>query len=265
MNNCNFAKVILARATKDSNIVKWWNGDDSTRPNLSKPKYDNTISNSIRWNVFKKIMVKYPKMSLQYDQFTHDIPAIQRYIQGVKYYKHNNKKGERKQFIQYFGIAKWESLPESEKKQHAIRNCAPCHERHKESSDLHVSRQENCPLSSLCANLTDAILDTSSIGTKDTEKKGEAIVKTVVQKIQPIVENKLKFRFTKVLSVTSRTQTDQLHDMKSKTKEIKKEMTGNDVSNFLASGKSYSLYDRDRMSTYFESKQVKWLVIMKTI
>ena len=115
-------------------------------------------------------------------------------------------------------------------------------------------------VSSLCEHLTDANLKaSSSTVTKNTEKKGEVIMKNMVKHMQPIVLSKQNIQFTKVMSVTSRTDIDELHDLKSKTKEIEKEMTGNHVSNFLASGKSYNLYDRDRMATYFESRQVNVL------
>ena len=189
---------------------------------------------------------------------------IQKYVHGIKYHKFKNKRGERKEssLFNTSVLTNGSLCLRVRKSNTRLKNCTPCHDRHKVISDLHVSAQATGTsiVSSLCENLTDAIRKaSSSTGTKNTEKKCEVIMKNMVKEMQPIVQSKQNIQFTNVLSVTSRTDIDELHDLKSKTKEIEKEMTGNHVSNFLASGKSYNLYDRDRMATYFKSRQVNVL------
>jgi hypothetical protein len=43
-----------------------------------------------------------------------------------KYWKNNNKNGEKMEFIRLHSLRSWFKLPENEKKQHQIEDCDKC-------------------------------------------------------------------------------------------------------------------------------------------
>ena len=58
MNICNFAKVIIARATKDNNFE-----ENVRNPSTEmKPSYNNHISVNKRYQNYMLFMNKYPNM-----------------------------------------------------------------------------------------------------------------------------------------------------------------------------------------------------------
>lgn len=71
-------------------------------------------------------MNKYPKMHLPYDKFVRQLPRVQNYIRDSKYWKNNNKCGEKKDFIAKFSLQQWDDLSHIEKLKHTIYDCVPC-------------------------------------------------------------------------------------------------------------------------------------------
>lgn len=69
MNLCNFAKVIISRCTKDASTINWWN--------------ENACSSD----------------QISFEKYKYKLPRIQKYITNSKYWKNNNKNGEKMEFI----------------------------------------------------------------------------------------------------------------------------------------------------------------------
>jgi ABC-type taurine transport system substrate-binding protein len=44
-------------------------------------------------------MEKYPKMQISFEKYKYKLPRIQKYITNSKYWKNNNKNGEKMEFI----------------------------------------------------------------------------------------------------------------------------------------------------------------------
>jgi hypothetical protein len=51
----------------------------------------------------------------------YKLPRIQKYITNSKYWKNNNKNGEKMEFIRLHSLRSWFKLPENDKKQHQIK------------------------------------------------------------------------------------------------------------------------------------------------
>lgn len=86
----------------------------------------------------------YPKMHLPYDKFVRQLPRLQNYLAIPKYWRDNNKNGQRKEFLENFSLQKWESLSNNEKLDHRIHDCPPCeHSKLLYYSVLHKSVTES--------------------------------------------------------------------------------------------------------------------------
>ena len=116
MNFCNFAKIILARTTKDSNAIAWWekknkeNENNSNENNKIISNYNCCLSSSFRHKIYNNIMFRYPKMQIAASVFQKRIKNLQKYVAESKYYKGNNKNGEKTRFVNSFSLQNWEQL-----------------------------------------------------------------------------------------------------------------------------------------------------------
>ncbi|CAC5358358.1 unnamed protein product [Mytilus coruscus] len=111
MDICNFAKVILTRATKDISSLQWWKKQNSenNRPiltdnyqNNNSDDNSNTIQKSYtsifslmeRHQNYMMFMDGYPKMHVEYDYFKKRISRLQSYLTEKKYWKSGGKSEE---------------------------------------------------------------------------------------------------------------------------------------------------------------------------
>jgi hypothetical protein len=49
--------------------------------------------------IFRTVFSEYPKMQISFEKFKYKLPRIQKYITNSKYWKNNNKNGEKMEFI----------------------------------------------------------------------------------------------------------------------------------------------------------------------
>ena len=128
MNLCNFAKVIISRCTKDASTIHWWNDNACSSDDLKLdiPAHSQLITTQTRHALYHKFMEKYPKMQISFEKFKYTLPRIQKYITNSKYWKNNNKNGEKMEFIRLHSLHSWFKLPENDKKQHQIEDCDTC-------------------------------------------------------------------------------------------------------------------------------------------
>ena len=101
MNLCNFAKVIISRCTKDASTINWWNENACSSDDLKLdiPAHSQLITTQTRHTLYHTFMEKYPKMQISFEKFKYKLPRIQKYITNSKYWKNNNKNGEKMEFI----------------------------------------------------------------------------------------------------------------------------------------------------------------------
>lgn len=64
MNYCNFAKVIIARSTKDKNLLTWWENHEKNDADAGEISinWNCRNSNDVRYNMYHQIMHRFPKM-----------------------------------------------------------------------------------------------------------------------------------------------------------------------------------------------------------
>lgn len=145
MNYCNFAKVIIARSSKDPQSIEWWKNKaegKSTGTILPTPqlsKFSNLVSARKRYDFYQTIMHRYPKMYIPYKKFSSKLSKLQNYLTNNKYWKNANINGEKQQFLQKFSLDSWSLLSEREKNLHSLQDCARCEATDPSSSSLHRS------------------------------------------------------------------------------------------------------------------------------
>lgn len=164
MNYCNFAKVIIARSTKDKTAIDNYNQSKQQNPEpdkILKPHYNNHLSIQQRYENYSIFMGKYPKMLISsYNYFRLKLPKLQDYVYQNRYYLNKNKTGEKEKFVSQFSLVNWMQMKEIEKHQHTLEDCPICTTKYNVSSSLHTCRKvenkaEN--LKSSCTNLVDTI------------------------------------------------------------------------------------------------------------
>lgn len=108
MNYCNFAKVIIARSSKDPQSIEWWKNKSegkSTETILPTPqlsKFSNLVSAPKRYDFYQTIMHRYPKMYIPYKKFNSNLSKLQNYLTNNKYWKNANINGENSSFFESF-------------------------------------------------------------------------------------------------------------------------------------------------------------------
>lgn len=263
MNFCNFAKVILARTTRDSNAFAWWekrNNENNNENSKIVSKYNKGTTSSFRHKFYNNIMHRYPKMHISVSVFQKRIKNLQKYVVESKYFKGNNKNGEKTKFVNSFSLQNWEQLSHRAKMTHTLENCKPCMYEN-DASALHVSyglaRQEAL---SKCTEMTEKLLEASN--QPKTLKGSINAAKTLISTIKPVFEEKTGHNFTNVFAQSLNLTPKLTHEEKRKQIEenVKKshektqnsqEEDDNDVQYFLASGKSYNQHERDRFAAGF--------------
>ena len=202
-------------------------------------------------------MNKYPKMHLPYDKFVRQLPRLQNYLTNPKYWKQNNKNGQKRDFFEQFSLQKWDSLSHREKLYHTVYDCLRC-----ENSKL----INYSVLHKSATDTTENIVKLSTELAQEIDNKNSTGVNTILNVLEPIFQKEFQTNLKSVVSerynLTEKLPSEQKRKLKiqqqrENTNEINKIITNNDneVQNFLASGKSYSQLDRDRMSTFFEATE----------
>ncbi|VDI25415.1 Hypothetical predicted protein [Mytilus galloprovincialis] len=142
-----------------------------------------------------------------------------------------------------------------------LTNCNPCNTTHLDKSSIHKSvPKENLQLKSLCEQVADNVSPRTSGNKSNAKKEGTKAVDQVLTTLKPILENKLKINFTEAvgktlnLSPPDREKITKEKQHSASRKEILQQICANDTDNFLASGKSYSEYERERKATFFIPK-----------
>ncbi|CAC5365492.1 unnamed protein product [Mytilus coruscus] len=285
MDICNFAKVILTRATKDISSLHWWkkqnsdinrplftdnylnnNSDDNSDDNSNsiQKSYTSNFSLMERHQNYMLFMDGYPKMHVEYDYFKKRISRLQSYLTEKKYWKSGGKSEERNSFLDYFGLQHWYNLQKLEKQNHTLEKCNPCRSIHIDMSSLHKSLDKDSrQILETCQTATDHFINTVS-PTSMTQQKGVKIAKSFINIVQPIIEEKVNIKFNcklaDSLSPSAITAAEHQQEIKKAVTVSKKKFEevmkddGNDVTNFLSSGKSFNQYHRDRMAGFYESK-----------
>lgn len=266
MNYCNFAKVILARCTKDTSALNWWKNKDNKENEIqeSKPSYDNTIRQKQRHENYMMFMEKYPKMHIAYKVMEKRLSRFQNYLTNAKYWTNCNAESEKSTFIQKFSLNKWVQLSETERKNHQLMDCIPCNTTHIQESSLHKSTPaDNLRVKQLCEEVADHLVQNLPKSKKSKQQYGNQAITKILTIMEPIMEEKFDTDFKSVIAKTFNFSPNLSSQEKQKNKkkaivgsktEISQLMNNNDTNNILASGKSFSQADRERMATYFINK-----------
>ena len=263
MNYCNFAKVLIARNTKDPQSIEWWNlfssdqqkkwASNSLPPSSSS--FNNIIVPKKRYEFYTQVMHKYPKMYLPYNKFVRQIPRLQNYLTKNVYYKNSNKAGEKKEFLNHFSLQNWcTKLGERERKLHQLVNCPPCESQNLAQTVLHSSASEN---------VTDIVNQTTELAHKISQLKSPK-AEEFISVLEPIIEQKFKTSMKSAVSkqynlaekITSeqkqKQNLQQRKDNKEKINEIFSE-NSNNINVFLSTGKSFRQLNNERLSMYYET------------
>lgn len=103
MNFCKFAKLIIARTSKDPKSLEWLQSLDKEKTSLpTLTNFSNLTTVSQKNEFYMKIMQRYPKMYISAKSFSTNLPRLQNYITQSKYWKNDNKHEEKSQFIKMF-------------------------------------------------------------------------------------------------------------------------------------------------------------------
>ncbi|CAC5358495.1 unnamed protein product [Mytilus coruscus] len=277
MNYCNFAKVIIARSTKDKTAIDCYNQSKQQIPEpdkILKPQYNNHLSIQQRYENYSIFMGKYPKMLISsYNYFRLKLPKLQDYIYQNKYYVNKNKTGEKEKFVSQFSLVNWMQMKEIEKHQHTLEECPICTTKYNVFSSLHTcSKVENKAenLKSTCTNLVDTIQEEFS-ATPSINK----VTKAVVQVINPVFASKFDVNFETAIAESFHLSPTETPESRKNTMEQTLNMSmqsinsaltdnDNDVRQFLTLGKSYKSHDRERM-IFFSTKEESRKITQKKI
>lgn len=260
MNYCNFAKVIIARNSKDPQSIDLWNSSSGKNNNSSPQlavhlgKFNNLYTASERYEFYSRVMFKYPKMHVPYTTFVRQLPRLQNYLTKNSYWKNANKNGEKSQFLNHFDLKKWCTLSEKDKKTHQLANCVSCESQSLKETALHKS---------VSVQASSIISKTQELFTEVKNLKGTK-PEHIIRILEPVMEKEFKTSMKSTVSkqfilIEKPTSEQKQKQNIKQTKENKQKMhrviseNSNDLHNFLASGKSFSQLQRERLETYYET------------
>lgn len=265
MNYCNFAKILIARSTKDKTSIDLFNtGKPENKDAESrKPCYNTSLSLRQRFENYSLFVHKYPKMHVKsYDVFRTKAVKLQKFTYESKYYANNNHNGEREQFLQQFSFNNWWKLTEMEKKQHKLEDCSICPTKYLAFSALHTGHKTPSTAINLKQSSTDLVENVKKA--VSTTPSCSKVAKAVVQVINPIFESEFNTNFESAFAESFHLSPKET--IKEKNIKIKEtlqqsnksitnalEENNNDVHQLLSSGKSFKMHDRERMM-YFTTK-----------
>ncbi|CAG2248990.1 unnamed protein product [Mytilus edulis] len=190
---------------------------------------------------------------------------LQSYLSDKKYRQNLNRSGQQHSFLGHFSLKNWLTLTSNERLQHQLVDCRPCSTVHYNFSTFHKSIAPNFENAhQLYEQGTENILKITSPNS-NTITKGMKVIKSIVNIIQPIVEQRLDMKFPRPISdsimlsppVTPKElQSTKIKVMQESRKKINESFTdgGNDVNNFLSSSISFREHDTIRLGYFLETK-----------
>lgn len=256
MNLCNYAKVILARSTKEPESLNFWNNRNEN-DKVFVPNHPQNISLAQRHNNYQIIMNKYPKMHMTLREFTSKVTRVQNYLKSTKYWKNGNQNGEKSCFIEQHQLKNWYHRSEAEKKQHSKENCSKC-----ESDVFHASLHKSAAPDTVeaaksLANLVNNFSNSQSKASNET--KAFQVVKTIAPFIEKEFHVEMKDTVAKAYKISTKKSESEAKIAKKITASNKKTLakifaSDNDEINFLSTNKSLREYERERLKTFYISK-----------
>lgn len=273
MNLCHFAKVLIARASKDQSSIQYWQDHASGVPLRAEhliPRYDTSLSENSRYHFYCQVMHKYPKMYISKYQFHNKIGRVQSYLTQSKFFRNSNKSGEKNSYLETYNLMAWLQQSEHDRKSHALSDCPKCLET---ESGLHSSASaDTLAMEDLSFTITKSILEEGLTSPQSSNKKVEKFMNT----LSPILKQKLDVNLNECVKKTFNLQSKENSTEKQKqsVKKLKENKTNiqnalfgatHDVERFLSSGTSYNQYERERLEKFFEtSESAKELVEKKS-
>ena len=200
-----------------------------------------------------------------YDYFRKQVNKVQDYVTKPKYF-YKCDFDSRSKFIDHFTLQNWCKLSETERNRHELENCKPCSTSHLSFSSLHRSSESKIGLEKICKEFVDNVGNTLSSPSSTQQKQGKKAVSTVLEILEPVIKHTYEIDFKKTVAeimhlspkITASEQNHKIYtSIKETTKQIETTFIENDsdVTNLLSSGKSYAQHDRERMQTFFMSKE----------
>lgn len=107
MNFCNFAKVLLCYASKDSSAIEWWRNERKDKEDVLVHKFNHNLSYTARLQNYNEFVENNPKLKIDSTTFQYSIKRLQDYFKITKYWKHDNKNQEKQNFLENFSVQKW--------------------------------------------------------------------------------------------------------------------------------------------------------------
>lgn len=223
---------------------------------LTAPKYVTNFSDQQRFENYISLMSKFPKLHMPFSTFRLNLRSEQDFVTNKNIFKNGNNNKERETFTQHFSFSTWHQLSENEKKSNQLTNCHPCATFHAKFSALHssasaqqkhINEARETLTSEICAQF-------GNLRSPNSESKGIKVIKIKIDVVQPIIENKMGMTFKSHLNdnffvkgIVSPSQNRKYveNTVKQSNSKIEHLLINNDTDamNFLASGKSYSMYD----------------------
>ena len=261
MEYCNFAKVFIARCTKDNNAIDNFNKYVEKDNTIAKeqsfvPQYYSGISITQRYENYRAFTNNYKNLQIpSYDIFRSKCTKMQEYLYNCKYYTNRGKHGEKKKFLEFFSLKSWLTLSENQRKSHQLENCLACQTECAEQSSLHISSKSS-ELNGVCNKIVTDIRSmtiTSPSSTPQTQAK--KVVKTVLNVLKPKLESQLNIDFkdavADALNLQPKLSAAKENEAFTKTidstnRQIEESWKENDsdLLHVLSSGKSFQQYDR---------------------
>lgn len=183
MNFCNFAKIIIARNSKETQNTTETTGETTT---IRIPVFNNNVTVAKRYDFYQNVMNKYPKMYLTSKAFASNLPRLQKYITESKFWKNGNRNGEKRKLIENFNLQSWNKLSEREKHMHRLIDCIKCEASNPTISSMH---------SSVTDTTQNIIQKTNELAQEIENMHAARLVdgaEQLVKMIEPIMENTFK-------------------------------------------------------------------------
>ena len=136
-------------------------------------------------------MNKYPKMHLPYDKFVRQLPRLQNYLTNPKYWKQNNKNGQKRDFFEQFSSQNWDSLSHREQLYHTVYDCLRC----ENSKLINYSVLHNS-----ATDTTKNIVKLSTELAQEIDNKNSTGVNTILNVLEPIFQKEFQTNLKSVVS-----------------------------------------------------------------
>ncbi|XP_069103113.1 LOW QUALITY PROTEIN: uncharacterized protein [Argopecten irradians] len=274
MNLCNFSKVFISRSSKDNTCVEWFDNANAkncrnTENEASKPTpvYDNDLSIQKRHEIYQRFVANYPKLHITYAKFRSVLPRIQTAISKDGNWINSNKTGEKNAFLKHYSLQSFFQQNVSSRKNHVLNDCRECIDTdHTLNRLLQKNPKTNIDLYNVCESLSSSLNSTSTAASPNSEINPFVAATHIINAIKPALTKQFDTSFdvaiTKVSSLNVQVKQTENEKKQQKQQHVKDNLrksctvaygdNEDNVINFLASGTSFSQYERTRLNTYYE-------------